>query len=95
MSATGSRMHQLENTVLELGTEMYKLRHQISSLSDFQEKFVGTMKGLKQILDEKGLITVEDFEAAVELGEAISIESQATYENPSEPQFNWNKKSSH
>lgn len=92
---SANRLNQLESTLLELGTEMYRLRHQVNGLNDFQEKFVGTMKGLKQILDEKGLITVEDFEAAVELGEAISVENAAAIEASADQFNNWLKKSSH
>lgn len=68
-----SRVEQLERTVLELGTEMFRLKAQISELTNFHEQFSRTIKGLKQILDDKGLITSEDFESAVELGEALNI----------------------
>ncbi len=65
------RLNQLEHTILELGTEIYRLRQDIRQHSDFQQQFFGIMKGLKIILDEKGLINSEDFEAAVELGAAV------------------------
>lgn len=66
------RIEQLERTVLELGTEIYRLRSEVGAAKNSHENFLEIIKGLKLILDEKGLISVEDFENAVELGNAIS-----------------------
>ncbi len=68
-----SRIEQLERTVLELGTEIFKLRSQITDLSKFHDQFLKTMKGLKIILDDKGLITTDDFETAIDLGEENTL----------------------
>lgn len=66
------RLEQLERTVLELGTELYRLKNEIGSARSAHNHFLEVMKGLKMILDEKGLISLEDFENAVDLGNAIS-----------------------
>jgi len=68
-SASTTRVEQLERTILELGTEIFKLRSHISDISKFEDRFLKTMRGLKIILDDKGLITSEDFETALDLGE--------------------------
>jgi len=64
------RVKQLETTVLELGTEMFRLKHQVAALVDQNSNFQKAMKGLKSILDEKGIISIEDFELATSMGQA-------------------------
>ena len=66
-----SRFQMLERAVLDLGTEVYQLKGTIAKADEYRSQLLGVMKGLKQLLDEKGLITLEDFDAAVELGDAI------------------------
>lgn len=66
-----SRMEMLERTVLELGTELYNMKGLIQKNQATHVQFVALIKGLKTLLDEKGLITPDDFDAAVELGEVI------------------------
>ena len=61
-----NRMEQLEYTVMELGTEMYRLRHQIDDLSANHDDLCNTFQDLKKILDQKGMITPEDFDKAIE-----------------------------
>lgn len=64
-----SRMDMLERTVLELGTELYNMKGQVQKNQETHVQFVALIKGLKTLLDEKGLITPDDFDAAVELGQ--------------------------
>ncbi len=68
---TALKVDALERTVLELGAEIYHLKGTISKQQQTHAKVLAVVKGLKQILDEKGLVSVDDFEAAVELGQAI------------------------
>ena len=77
MLKENERLEQLERTLLELGTEMFKTKNEVLSIRDYHEKFVKIVDGLKKILDEKGLITTEDFENAVDLGEAISMNAHS------------------
>ena len=62
-----AKINQLESTLMELGTEMFRLKHQMSDMQVQQTQFVKTINGLKGILDEKGVITAEDFELAVDV----------------------------
>ena len=66
-----SRVDQLERTVLELGAELYTLKGTFAKQNESHTRFLAIVKGLKQLLDEKGLITLDDFDAAVQLGEAL------------------------
>jgi hypothetical protein len=75
-----SKVEMLERAVLELGTELFNLKGSMAKNQESHEQFLATIKGLKQLLDEKGVITGDDFEAAVELGRAIEhFNSQAEH----------------
>ena len=63
---------KLERSVLDLGAELFHLKNEIYALKNAQHTFLEVLHGLKMILDEKGLINIEDFESAVELGQALS-----------------------
>ncbi len=79
------KLEMLERAVMELGTELFNLKGTMAKNQESHSQFLATVKGLKQILDEKGLITGEDFEAAVELGQAIEhFNSQAEHALSSE-----------
>lgn len=69
--AVKSRMDMLERTVLELGSELYHMKGTIAKNQQTHVQFVALIKGLKTLLDDKGLITPDDFDSAVELGEVI------------------------
>ena len=62
------KLEMLERMVLELGTELYNLKGTMAKSAANHEQFLAIIKGLKQLLDEKGLITLDDFDAAIELG---------------------------
>ncbi len=59
------QIRKLEQTLLDLGAEVFRLRHLCTNLAEQNRVFVKSMKGLQTILDEKGLVTAEDFETAV------------------------------
>ena len=66
-----AKIYQLESTIMELGTEMFRLKHQISDMQHMQAQFVKTINGLKGILDEKGVINAEDFDMAVDVNQMV------------------------
>ena len=66
-----NRLNQIERTLLELGTEIFRVKTELSSLKNTNETFLEVMKGLKGLLDEKGVISCDDFENAIDLGQAI------------------------
>ncbi len=75
-----NKFEMLERTVLELGTELFHLKGTIVKSQESHTQFLAIIKGLKQLLDEKGVIHAEDFDAAVQLGEALEhFSSQYEY----------------
>jgi hypothetical protein len=95
MTSDKERISQLERTLLELGTEVYRVKSDLASLKGYHEKFVDIVDGLKKILDEKGLIHHEDFDAAVELGNALSLRNHNHFDPSVELEIEKIKKTSH
>ncbi len=61
-----TKEEKIENTLLEFGTEVFRMKSQISGLIDFKQSVEESLKGLKVLLDEKGVIDRDDFEMAVD-----------------------------
>ncbi len=61
------KIHLLEKTILDLGTEIFHLQQKFKDLSFFQDEFVKTMEGLRQVLDEQNLCSKDDFNTAIDL----------------------------
>ena len=61
------KLDLIERGILDLGTELFQLKQKLGEMTNFQEDFIRTMLGLKEILDEKGLLSKEDFEDAIDL----------------------------
>lgn len=93
-NSTHEKLEKLERTVLELGSELFQLKGTIENTSESHEQLLSIFDGLKQLLDEKGLITVEDFEGAVELGQAIEV-FNSSQEHAVHTELERVKKSSH
>ena len=66
------KMRQLEQALLELGTEIMRLKGEIGDIRSHQDKFLEVINGLKLILDEKGLITTEEFENGIDILNSIT-----------------------
>ncbi len=82
--------NQLEQTVLELGVELYRLKSDINRIQESNEQFLRMVKGLKAILDEKGIIEADDFEAAVDIASAVAAATP-----PHDPTMERLKKANH
>ena len=95
MVTSEDKLRQLERTILELGTEIFRIKSEMGSLRDFNDHFVEVMKGLKNILDEKGLITADDFENAVALGQALTGGTGNSFDSGFEEEIEKIKKTSH
>ncbi len=69
------KLDHLERTVLEHGTEIYRVRHRMDLIekenSYYQEVFIC----LRKMLDEKGMISLEDFDEAVHLDRILRRQS--------------------
>lgn len=89
------KISQLERTILELGSEVFRIKTEMYSLKSNQENFCEVMKGLKNILDEKGLISSEDFDGAVDLGQALAASANTIHDTQYEDEVVKIKKVSH
>jgi regulator of replication initiation timing len=56
------KLDQLERTILELGAEIFRLKTELTEIKTSNSNFHLTLNGLKDILDDKGIIMSDDFE---------------------------------
>jgi regulator of replication initiation timing len=70
------KLDQLERTILELGAEIFRLKTELTDIKSTNSQFHLTLNGLKDILDDKGIIMSEDFEASVEVNSMLSSERE-------------------
>ena len=56
------QVEKLERTVLELGTEIYRLRHALGQAAKHNRDITAKMDSIQCILDEKGIISKEDMQ---------------------------------
>ena len=57
-----NRIDQLEYTVMELGSQVFRLKQEVTNLNCSQDALVDIFKKLRAILDEKGVLEIEDFD---------------------------------
>ncbi len=87
-----TRVDSLEHSLLELGSEVYQLKHRLAALGDQNDKMLQQLNSLKKILDDKGVISEDDFLLAVDSHEAPEMTSRVSdYEFPD--LGDWKKKS--
>ena len=70
-----SKIDHLERTVLELATQLYRLKHQIDEISRTNDGYKDVFASLKQLMDERGIISAEDFEDAIALDKILNLNS--------------------
>jgi hypothetical protein len=66
-----SRLELLERSIMELGADLISVKSSMNKYKKSHAQLLQIFKGLKQLLDEKGLVTLEDFDAAIEIGEVL------------------------
>jgi len=66
-----TKLAMLERTVMDLGAELFNLKGIVAKSQESHEQMVALVKSLKSLLDDKGVITGDDFDAAVDLSAAI------------------------
>ncbi|MDD9952150.1 MAG: hypothetical protein OXT67_11365 [Zetaproteobacteria bacterium] len=67
------RMEQLEQTITDLGSEIFVQRTQIALVKDQRDQLLALVDGVKTLLSSNDLLSVEDFENAVSLAEAEKV----------------------
>ena len=59
-----TQMSKLEQSLVELGAEVFKLRHEMAEMRDFHACVIETLNSLRLLLEDKGAITLADLDAA-------------------------------
>jgi hypothetical protein len=72
MTDEKEKVRKMERALLELGSDIFRLKTTMYDLQTNHEKFVKIIEGLRLILDEKGVILEDDFDSAVDLKNAVS-----------------------
>ncbi len=67
-----AKLDHLERTVLELGTEIYRVKHRMDVVEQDNNHYQQIFMSLRKILDEKGIIALEDFDDAVALDRILA-----------------------
>ena len=67
------RLDHLEFALMELSTEMFQLRHQVLDLTECKERLHLQIHELQDLLDEKGVITKEEFERHLDVTDPDSL----------------------
>lgn len=78
------RVDMLERTLLDLGTQLFEVKGRLAKALEKQDGFQGLLAGLRHLLDEKGVLTPDDFDGAADLGGASAQINQALEACPDE-----------
>jgi hypothetical protein len=73
------KLDSLERAVLELGSELFRVKHRMDEVDRSNSKFKQALVSLKKIMDDKGLISAEEFDEIVAI-DAI-LENQGSSAN--------------
>jgi hypothetical protein len=55
-ASDGKSTERLDRIVLELGTEVYRMKHEISAMQQTQEKLLNIIVQFKKIMEESDLV---------------------------------------
>ncbi len=66
-----NRIDQLEYTVMELGSQVFRLKQELNSLNQHQGAVVGFIKNVRAILEEKGIFDLEEFDGMSDLNKLL------------------------
>lgn len=72
-----AKLEHLERTVLELGTEIYRIKHRMDLIDQDNSLYQQIFLSLRKVLDEKGVIGLEEFDDAVALDRILARQSHS------------------
>jgi hypothetical protein len=88
-----THIENLERLVLELGTEIFQLKHQVGSLFDQNQKLLQAFDTMKKILEQKDIISEDEFKDNVDLQLSnLSVSPQHSEAELDERQEYWKKR---
>lgn len=76
MSMNG-KLDYLERTILELGSEIFQVKHRMDEIEKSNTQYKQIFVSLKKLLDEKGIISTEDFEEVIDLDKILNLQTSA------------------
>ena len=60
-----SQLTKLEKSVIDLGAEVFRLRHEVAEMREFHGHIIDTVNGLRTLLQDKGSINAADFDSVM------------------------------
>jgi hypothetical protein len=66
---------QLERAILELGSEIFRVKHRMDEVEKSNHTYKQVFLSLKIMLDEKGIISADDFDEAIALDRILNLQS--------------------
>lgn len=70
-----SKLEHLERTILELGAQVYRTKHQTDELMRINAAYIEIFASLKRLLDERGVISADDFDDAVAIDKILKTQA--------------------
>ena len=72
-----TKLEHLERTILELGAEVFQVKHRIDEVEKANNQYQQIFSSLKKLLDEKGIVSADEFEEIVDLDKILKLQSSA------------------
>lgn len=72
-----SKIEHLERTILELGAQVYRTKHQVDELMRINAGYLEVFASLKKLLDDRGVISADDFEDAVAIDKILKTQASS------------------
>jgi len=73
-----SKIEHLERTILELGAQVYRTKHQVDELMRINAGYLEVFASLKRLLDDRGVISADDFEDAVAIDKILKTQASSS-----------------
>jgi hypothetical protein len=74
------KVDQLERTILELGSEIFRVKHRMDEVEKSNNTYKQVFLSLKLMLDDKGIISADDFDEAIALDRILNLQSSSQNE---------------
>lgn len=71
------KVEQLERTILELGSEIFRVKHRMDEVEKSNNTYKQVFISLKLMLDDKGIISADDFDEAIALDRILNLQNSS------------------
>lgn len=72
-----AKLEHLERTILELGAELFQVKHRIDEVERSNSQYQQIFSSLKKLLDDKGIISAEDFDEVVDIDKILKLQASS------------------